>query len=133
VIFDAKLERITGVLDWEMATIGDPLMDLGTALSYWMQANDGPVFQNVLFGVTTKPHMPARMQIAQRYFERSGRHTDHLVFYYVFGLYKTAVILQQIYYRYAKGLTTDARFAAFIMVVRAIADLAQRSIDHNAI
>jgi aminoglycoside phosphotransferase (APT) family kinase protein len=133
VIFDGKLERITGVLDWEMATIGDPLMDLGTALSYWMQANDGAVFQNVLFGVTTKPHMPARTQIALRYFERSGRRTDHLVFYYVFGLYKTAVILQQIYYRYAKGLTTDARFAPFIMVVRAIADLAQRSIDHNAI
>jgi aminoglycoside phosphotransferase (APT) family kinase protein len=133
VIFDSKLERITGVLDWEMATIGDPLMDLGTALAYWMQANDGPVFQNVLFGVTTKPHMPARAQVAQRYFERSGRRTDHLVFYYVFGLYKTAVILQQIYYRYAKGLTTDARFAPFIMVVRAIADLAQRSIDNDAI
>jgi aminoglycoside phosphotransferase (APT) family kinase protein len=94
VIFDTKLERITGVLDWEMATIGDPLMDLGTALAYWMQANDGPVFQNVLFGVTTKPHMPARVQIAQRYFERSGRTASHLVFYYVFGLYKTAVILQ---------------------------------------
>ncbi|HEX4453622.1 MAG TPA: phosphotransferase family protein [Kofleriaceae bacterium] len=133
VIFDSKLERITGVLDWEMATIGDPLMDLGTALAYWMQSNDGPVFQNVLFGVTTKPHMPARAQIAQRYFERSGRRTEHLVFYYVFGLYKTAVILQQIYYRYAKGLTTDARFAPFIMVVRAIADLAQRSIDNDAI
>ncbi|HEY1551869.1 MAG TPA: phosphotransferase family protein [Kofleriaceae bacterium] len=133
VIFDSKLERITGVLDWEMATIGDPLMDLGTSLSYWMQSNDGPTFQNVLFGVTTKPSMPPRTQIAQRYFERSGRRTEHLVFYYVFGLYKTAVILQQIYYRYAKGLTTDARFAPFIMVVRAIADLAQRSIDQNSI
>jgi aminoglycoside phosphotransferase (APT) family kinase protein len=133
VIFDAKLERITGVLDWEMATIGDPLMDLGTALAYWMQRDDGPTFQNMLFGVTTKPHMPARAYVAQRYFERSGRKTDHVVFYYVFGLYKTAVILQQIYYRYAKGLTTDARFAPFIMVVRAIAELAQRSIDNGAI
>jgi len=133
VIFDASLDRITGVLDWEMATIGDPLMDLGTSLSYWMQRDDGPTFQNVLFGVTTKPHMPDRAYVALRYLERSGRTTEHLVFYYVFGLFKTAVILQQIYYRYAKGLTQDARFAPFIMVVRAIADLAQRSIDRGAI
>ena len=133
VIFDASLERITGVLDWEMATIGDPLMDFGTSLSYWMQRDDGPIFQNVLFGVTTKPHMPDRAYIAKRYLERSGRTTDHLVFYYVFGLFKTAVVLQQIYYRYAKGLTQDARFAPFITVVRAIADLAQRSIDRGAI
>jgi aminoglycoside phosphotransferase (APT) family kinase protein len=133
VIFDAGLERITGVLDWEMSTIGDPLMDLGTALSYWMQSDDGPAFQNQLFGVTTKPHMRTRAEIAKRYFERSGRHTDHLVFYYVFGAFKTAVILQQIYYRYAKGLTKDARFAPFIMIVRAIADRAQLAIDRGAI
>ena len=137
VIYDASLQHITGVLDWEMATIGDPLMDLGTSLAYWMQADDGAVFQNPLFGVTTKPGMPPRTQIARRYFERagerSGRRADHLVFYYVFGLYKTAVILQQIYYRYAKGLTKDARFAPFIGVVRAMADQARRSIDRGSI
>jgi aminoglycoside phosphotransferase (APT) family kinase protein len=133
VIFDPALERITGVLDWEMATIGDPLMDFGTALSYWAQANDGGVFQSGLFGITTKPGMPPRTQIAARYLERSGRRTDSLVFFYAFGLYKTAVILQQIYYRFAKGLTTDQRFAPFIMIVRAIADQAQRAIDRGSI
>ena len=133
VIFDPALERITGVLDWEMATIGDPLMDLGTALSYWAQADDGGVFQSGLFGITTRPGMPPRTQIAARYFERSGRRTDSLVFFYAFGLYKTAVILQQIYYRFAKGLTTDQRFAPFIMIVRAIADQAQRAIDRGTI
>jgi len=133
VIFDPALEKITGVLDWEMATIGDPLMDLGTALSYWAQADDGGVFQSGLFGITTKPGMPPRTQIAARYFERSGRRTEHLVFYYAFGLYKTAVILQQIYYRFAKGLTTDQRFAPFIMIVRAMADQAQRAIDRGGI
>ena len=133
VIFDPALEKITGVLDWEMATIGDPLMDLGTALSYWAQADDGGVFQSGLFGITTKPGMPPRTQIAARYFERSGRRTEHLVFYYAFGLYKTAVILQQIYYRFAKGLTTDQRFAPFIMIVRAMADQAQRAIDRGSI
>jgi len=133
VIFDPALEKITGVLDWEMATIGDPLMDFGTALSYWAQADDGGVFQSGLFGITTKPGMPPRTTIAARYLERSGRRTDSLVFFYVFGLYKTAVILQQIYYRFAKGLTTDQRFAPFIMIVRAIADQAQRSIDRGSI
>jgi aminoglycoside phosphotransferase (APT) family kinase protein len=133
VIYDPKLERITGVLDWEMATIGDPLMDFGTALSYWMQADDAALFQQPLFGVTMLPGMPKRPAIAQRYFERSGRRTDALVFYYTFGLYKTAVVLQQIYYRYAKGLTKDPRFAPFIMVVRALADQAQLALDRNSI
>lgn len=133
VIFDPELERITGVLDWEMSTIGDPLMDLGTAISYWAEARDGGVFQSGLFGITTKPGFPPRTAIAQRYFERSGRRTDHLVFYYVFGLFKTAVVLQQIYYRFAKGLTQDQRFAPFIMIVRAMSDLAQKSIDSGEI
>ena len=133
VIFDPSLERITGVLDWEMATIGDPLMDFGTALSYWMQADDAALFQQPLFGVTTRPGMPPRTEIAKRYLERSGRRTDSLVFYYAFGLYKTAVILQQIYYRYAKGLTKDPRFAPFIMVVRAIGDQARTAIDRGSI
>ena len=127
VIFDEQLERITGVLDWEMATIGDPLMDFGTALSYWMQADDPALFQQPLFGVTTKPGMPHRDYIAQRYFERSGRRTDHVVFFYAFGLYKTAVVLQQIYYRFAKGLTQDQRFAPFILVVGALAGQAHRA------
>jgi aminoglycoside phosphotransferase (APT) family kinase protein len=133
VIFDPGLTEITGVLDWEMATIGDPLMDLGTSLSYWMQHDDAALFQQPLFGVTTKPGMMRRQDVAQRYFEKSGRRTDHLVFYYVFGLYKTAVILQQIYYRFAKGLTKDPRFAPLNLIVRAIAEHAQQTLDRGAI
>jgi aminoglycoside phosphotransferase (APT) family kinase protein len=133
VIFDANLEQITGVLDWEMATIGDPLMDLGGSLSYWVQADDAAVFQMPIFGVTMKPGMLLRHEFAQRYFERSGRRTDHLIFFYAFGLFKTAVILQQIYYRFAKGLTQDPRFAPFIHVVRALGDQAKKSIDRNSL
>jgi aminoglycoside phosphotransferase (APT) family kinase protein len=129
VIFDPSLDHITGVLDWEMATIGDPLMDLGTSLSYWMQADDAPLFQQPIFGITIRPGMWRRADVAARYFERSGRRTDQLVFYYAFGLFKTAVVLQQIYYRYAKGLTQDPRFAPFIAVVRALADQARASIE----
>ncbi len=133
VIFDPSFERVTGVLDWEMATIGDPLMDLGGTLSYWVQADDAAVFQMPVFGVTSKPGMWKRADVARRYFERSGRRTDLLVFYYAFGLFKTAVILQQIYYRYAKGLTQDPRFAPFIHIVRALAEQARGAIARGSI
>jgi aminoglycoside phosphotransferase (APT) family kinase protein len=132
VIFDAELTRITGVLDWEMATIGDPLMDLGTSLSYWTQADDPALFQQLLFGPTTKPGMFTRAEVAARYLERSGRRTDALVFYYAFGLFKTAVVAQQIYYRYAKGVTTDARFSAFIHGVRGLSEQARTAIGRGA-
>ena len=74
-----------------------------------------------------------REEVAQRYLERSGRSTSDLVFYYAFGLLKTAVIAQQIYYRYAKGLTTDPRFATIVFAVRLLAEQARMSIDRNAI
>jgi aminoglycoside phosphotransferase (APT) family kinase protein len=133
VIFDASLTQITGVLDWEMTTIGDPLMDLGTSLSYWAQASDPPAYHQLPFGPTARPGMMTREEIARRYLERSGRSTDALVFYYAFGLLKTAVIAQQIYYRFAKGLTQDPRFAAFIFAVRLLAEQARTSIERNAI
>jgi aminoglycoside phosphotransferase (APT) family kinase protein len=133
VIFDRSLERITGVLDWEMATIGDPMMDLGTSISYWVHADDPAIFQMPIFGLTMKPGMFRRADFAARYFERAGRRHQDLVFYFAFGLFKTAVVLQQIYYRYAKGLTQDARFAPFIMVVRALADQAHRAIQRQSL
>lgn len=133
VIFDEGLTHITGVLDWEMATVGDPLMDLGTSLSYWAQASDPPAYHQLPFGPTATPGMLTRKEIAARYLSRSGRGADSLVFYYAFGLFKTAVIAQQIYYRFAKGLTTDARFAAMIMGVRLLSAQAQSAIDSSSI
>lgn len=133
VIFDPALERITGVLDWEMTTIGDPLMDLGTSLSYWAQASDPPAYHQLPFGPTARPGMMTREEVARRYLERSGRRTDDLVFFYAFGLLKTAVIAQQIYYRFAKGLTTDARFAQMIFGVRLLSEQARTAITNNAI
>ena len=133
VIFEPDLSAITGVLDWEMTTIGDPLMDLGTSLSYWSQASDSPAYHQLPFGPTASPGMLTRQEIAARYLERSGRKADSLVFYYAFGLLKTAVIAQQIYYRFAKGLTQDARFAAMIIGVRLLADQARTSIETHSI
>jgi aminoglycoside phosphotransferase (APT) family kinase protein len=133
VIFDPSLERITGVLDWEMATVGDPLMDLGTSLSYWVEAGDPQTFYQLPFGPTAKPGMMTRAQYAERYLERSGRRADNLVFYYAFGLWKTAVVLQQIYYRWRKGNTTDARFSGLIIGVKILADTARAAIDRGRI
>ncbi len=133
VIFDPELERITGVLDWEMTTIGDPLMDLGTSLSYWAQASDPPAYHQLPFGPTARPGMMTRDEVARRYLDRSGRRTDDLVFFYAFGLLKTAVIAQQIYYRFAKALTTDARFAQMIFGVRLLSEQARTAIERGAI
>ena len=133
VIFDPNLERITGVLDWEMATVGDPLMDLGTSLSYWAEAKDPVVFHQPPFGPTSRPGMMTRKDFAERYFERSGRYAENLVFYYAFGLLKTAVVLQQIYYRWRKGITSDERFANLIMGVRVLSEQARTSIERGSI
>jgi aminoglycoside phosphotransferase (APT) family kinase protein len=133
VIFDTSLDAITGVLDWEMTTIGDPLMDLGTSLSYWAQASDPPAYHALPFGPTARPGMMTRQEVAQRYLERSGRTADSLVFYYAFGLIKTAVIAQQIYYRFAKGITQDARFGQMIFGVRLLSEQARVSIENRTI
>jgi aminoglycoside phosphotransferase (APT) family kinase protein len=128
LIFDEGLTEITGILDWEMATIGDPLMDLGTSLGYWAQADDPQPLQMMRFGPTTMPGMLTRAEVAHRYAHARGRELHDLVFYYAFGLFKTAVVAQQIYSRYAQGLTKDPRFASFIMGVRVLAEQAERAI-----
>jgi aminoglycoside phosphotransferase (APT) family kinase protein len=133
VIFEPSLEHITGVLDWEMATVGDPLMDLGTSLSYWAQADDPPAFHQLPFGPTAKPGMMTRQELAARYFERSARPAVDLVFYYAFGLIKTAVVLQQIYYRWRTGKTSDARFGHLILGVRMLAEQARTAIHRGSI
>jgi aminoglycoside phosphotransferase (APT) family kinase protein len=132
VIFDPALERVTGVLDWEMATIGDPMMDLGTTLSYWAQADDPPMYDQP-FGPTATPGMMQRKELAAHYFERSGRPPVDMLFYYAFGLFKTAVVLQQIYYRWHKGITKDPRFGALIMGVKMLSDRARKAIERGSI
>jgi len=118
--------RILGVLDWEMSTIGDPLMDLGTALCYWVEAGDPEELRAARFGPTQLPGTLSRRAVAERYAARRGLSLEHLPFYYAFGLFKTAVVAQQIYYRFQQGLTKDPRFAAMIDGVRALSAQAAR-------
>ena len=106
------ITQIKAVLDWEMCTLGDPLPDLGTALAYWVNADDPMEVQMVRWGPTCLPGSLTRAQLAERYAAKTGRDVSQIVFYYVFALFKVAVIIQQIYYRYHLGLTKDERFAS---------------------
>lgn len=125
------LTNVVGILDWELSTIGDPLMDLGTALCYWVEAADPFQIDMLKGGVTTRPGALTRRELAERYAERSGRDTKDIVSYYAFGLFKTAVVLQQIYYRYKQGLTKDPRFGPLIHAVRALAAQAVASMGRS--
>jgi aminoglycoside phosphotransferase (APT) family kinase protein len=128
VLDTADWANIIGVLDWEMATIGDPLMDLGTTLAYWVQPDDPPEILAMQFSPTTLPGNPSRDELIERYAQKSGRDVSNLTFYYVYGLFKLAVIVQQIYYRYKKGYTQDPRFANLIQAVKACGNMAVRAI-----
>ncbi len=133
VLDPAQLTRVRGILDWEMATQGDPLMDLGTVLCYWTEATDAPEMQAFAFGPTAIPGSYTRRELAEAYAKKTGRDLENIVFYYCFGLFKTAVVAQQIYYRFAKGLTKDRRFAAFIVAVRGLAEQAGRATEQRSL
>jgi aminoglycoside phosphotransferase (APT) family kinase protein len=112
VILNAgNLTEIIGVLDWEMATIGDPLTDLGTTLAYWADPADPDELKQNLSDVTTQPGSLSRAEVAALYGEKTGADTSQMPFYLSFARFKLAVIVQQIFYRYSHGLTKDSRFA----------------------
>jgi aminoglycoside phosphotransferase (APT) family kinase protein len=130
IVLDADdLSRVVAVLDWEMATIGDPLMDLGTTLAYWVDPEDPSEWQRLGFGLTTLPGNLRRSDLVARYAQASGRDISNPVFYYAYGLLKTAVIVQQIYHRYRQGFTKDERFANLNLLVRACGQMAARAIQ----
>jgi aminoglycoside phosphotransferase (APT) family kinase protein len=124
-----KPEEILAILDWEMCTLGDPLMDLGTSLAYWCQWSDNDF--NKAFNLSWLPGNITRKEYAALYAEHSGRDISNIIFYYVFGLFKNAVIIQQIYARYEKGLTKDPRFAGLIEGVKVLSAGGVRSIKAN--
>ncbi|HJT26963.1 MAG TPA: phosphotransferase family protein [Pyrinomonadaceae bacterium] len=133
VLAPDDLARVIAVLDWEMATIGDPLMDFGTSLGYWVEATDPEEWQRYGFGLTSLAGSFTRTELLEHYERRSGRRIDDPVFYFAYGLLKIAVIVQQIYFRYQKGLTRDPRFAQLGALVTACGDLAERAIQRKRI
>jgi len=114
LVYDADhCTRVIGVLDWEMATLGDPLMDLGNSLAYWIEASDPEPLQNARMQPTHLQGMFSRREVIDYYLEKSEIRLESFDYYEIYGLFRLAVIVQQIYYRYLHGQTQDKRFAGF--------------------
>jgi aminoglycoside phosphotransferase (APT) family kinase protein len=113
VLDPEDLTEVRAVLDWEMATVGDPLFDLAVSLSYWIEPGDPDELEAVMPTVTVTPGFMTRKELIDRYERESGRDLSEMHWYVVFGYFKLAGILQQIYARYRNGQTTDERFATF--------------------
>jgi len=133
IVLAPDLSGVVAVLDWEMATIGDPLMDLGTALGYWIEPDDPPVFQVTVFGPTNRPGNLTRVEFAERWSKATGRDASNVLFYYAFALFKLAVVAQQLYRRWVDGLTKEERYAMIGEAVRAVASSALVAIDKRRI
>ena len=119
MMFSDDFETVTGLFDWEMTTVGDPLADVGVALCYWLQADD-PALLKAALGkppVTVLEGFYTRDEFVARYAQKSGRDVSHIQFYLTFAYFKLAVIGQQIYARYKKGQTQDPRFAQLGVLV----------------
>jgi len=131
LILDLNTLNIKAVLDWEMATVGDPLMDLGTTLAYWVEKEDNAALR--AFNLTWVAGNLTRQEVVNYYASKSPLNLTEILFYYVFGCFKLGVIAQQIYARFKKSFTKDPRFAGLIYVVKACADNAQKAIKFNRI
>ena len=125
MVFDLGQKRLVGVLDWELATIGDPLMDLGSALAYWVDRDDDPIFASLRRQPSHLEGMPTRREFISHYLELSGRRCDDFTFYEVFGLFRLSVIIQQIWARFKAGQTTNPAFQGFGMGVNILINRAQ--------
>lgn len=127
ILLSLDLSRVVGVLDWEMATVGDPLMDLGAMLAYWFEDGEGDIFKH--YNLSWLPGNFTRQQIIDHYAMRSGRDLSGILFYYVFGLFKNAVIAQQIYHRWKQGHSKDARFGALLPLIKLLGEKAAHTIS----
>jgi len=137
VLSPGDLTQIVAVLDWEMATVGDPLMDLGSSLAYWIDPDDPEELRSpAVPHLTALPGNLRRGELVARYLEIAGRNPGAAgdpVFYYAYGQLKLAGIVQQIYYRFRQGATADPRFAGLGALVRACGRTAQLAIEKGRI
>ena len=124
LLFAPDAPRVEAVLDWEMTTIGDPLIDLGMSLAYWRFGG-----AHEAHGAPAPAGWLSRQQFIARYAERTGRDLRHLAWHETLGFMKIAVILQQIYFRYVRGQTDDARFEGFGESVRRLGDMAHAQME----
>lgn len=131
VLKDESNPEIKAILDWEMATVGDPLMDLGTSLAYWAEKDDVEILK--MFNLTHLDGNMTRAEVIDYYGEKSGLDMSNMLFYYVFGVFKVGVIAQQIYQRHKQGFAADPRFEGLVHVVKACGKTAKNSIETGKI
>ena len=129
MVFNLEAREVAGVLDWELATVGDPLMDLGSSLAYWVDRDDDAEFAALRRQPSHLPGMPTRREFIDRYLALSGRRCDDFTFYEVFGLFRLTVIIQQIWARYRAGQTSNPAFQGFGMAVNILIKRAERLIS----
>lgn len=110
VLDPQKPSHILGVLDWELATIGDPLMDVGNTLAYWVEADDDKLMQSTRKQPTHLKGMLTRKEVIQYYCSKTGVNAEDFSFYEVYGLFRLSVIAQQIYYRYHHKQTRNRAY-----------------------
>ncbi|MFQ6672436.1 MAG: phosphotransferase family protein [Candidatus Tectimicrobiota bacterium] len=116
--------RLVAVLDWEMCTLGDPLVDLGLLLCYWAEPGDPPARREAVTPITAQPGWYTREAIVRRYAEKTRYDVSRIAYYEIFALYKIAVVVQQIYIRWKRGQTQDERFREFDKRVVTLAEIA---------
>ena len=131
IMLRPSLDGVEAVLDWEMATIGDPLVDLGLTMCYWawasIAAQDDP--HPATPALTSQPGWYTREEFLQRYADRTGRNLIHIQYHEILGIFKLAVILQQIFHRFQRGQTQDERFRTFDRRVRGLIRMAASLVD----
>jgi aminoglycoside phosphotransferase (APT) family kinase protein len=133
VLDESDLTKIVGVLDWELATVGEAMTDLGTVLSYWIEATDDEALRALPLCLTYLPGNLTRTEVVARYQERTGRVVEDLIFHVVLGSFRLGVIAQQIYFRYAKGFTQDPKYAVMGLAVAVVGAKACRVLDAGRI
>jgi aminoglycoside phosphotransferase (APT) family kinase protein len=129
VLDPADPTHVIGVLDWEMATLGDPLMDLGNTLAYWVEADDPFQMQMSRRQPTHLPGMMTRQEVIDHYCAAMGYHDIDFTFYRIYGLFRLAVIAQQIYYRFHHGQTDNPLFGSFYVMVQYLNEYCEELLD----
>ncbi len=112
--------KVIALLDWEICALGNPLMDLGNALAYWVEPDDPAYMQAIMIQPSSAQGMLSRAEVVDLYAEKTALDVSDFTFYYTYGLFRNVVILQQIYYRYYHKMTRDKRFEKFGWLAQAI-------------
>ncbi len=125
--------KINAILDWEISALGDPLMDLGNTLAYWIEEGDSDAMKALSRQPSSAPGMLTRKEILAYYAQKTGADVSSFHFYYIYGVFRLAVILQQIYYRYYHGQTKDERFKVYGPLVNILGNAAREKIRSGEI